>query len=439
MLVSVNSLCRHRLGSAGGVKTRNEKRTPTRTTDESSLIVSLDGPKNDIARPLQTSALSRTEVTVPAVDAPARFGQFGGQFAPELQMDLLLELPSIFHSVLSEKTFWDEFFSCNLVRSSPLQLARGLTKAVGGANIWLEREDLNPFGSYQTRNIIGQVLFAQRIEKTEVIMECGYAGHGLVCATMCTSKKMKFTIFMGASDAAAQFNAVEKMERLGATVVRVQEPDGTLRAATNEALRYYLHRLDSAYYISNGTVGPHPLPTIARTFQSLLGQDIKDLFPGNPNRHPEHTRPDALISPVGSSGSAALGMFAPFIDDHSVRLIAVEAEDAAPLTKGSVGVMYGCKTLLLQDDDGQILRSPSHSFAPDMNFPCAGPELAHWKDIGRLETVTTTSDEAAWGLRLLNETEGIVAGLTAGHAVLETVKVARELDCGKDVILLVSG
>ncbi|KAL4790989.1 tryptophan synthase beta subunit-like PLP-dependent enzyme [Aspergillus venezuelensis] len=439
MLMSVNSPCRHRLGSARWVKTRNEKRTPTRTTDGSSLIVSLDGHKTDIAKPLPTSALSRTEVIIPAIEAPTRFGRFGGQFAPELQMDLLLELPAIFHSILSERTFWDEFFSCNLIRPSPLQLVRRLTKAVGGANIWLKREDLNPFGSYQTWNIIGQVLFAQRLGKTEVIMECGYAGHGRVCATICASKKMKCTIFMGIFDAAAQFDVVEKMKRRGATVVRVQEPDGTLRAATNEALRYSLHHLDSAYYISSGTVGPHPLPTIARTFQSLLGQEIKDSFPGKPKRHLEHDRPEALISPVGSSGSAALGMFAPFIDDHTVRLIAVEAADTVPLTKGSVGVMYGCKTLLLQDDDGQILPSPGHSLAPDMNFPCVGPELAHWKDIGRMKTVTTTSDEAAWGSSILRETEGIVAGLATGHAVLETVNVARELGCGKDIVLLVSG
>ncbi|KAL4963119.1 tryptophan synthase [Aspergillus stella-maris] len=438
MLVSVNSPCRHRLGSARWVKTRNEKRTSTPTTDGSSLIVSLDGPEHDIAKPLPTSALSRTKVTISTVDAPTRFGRFGGQFAPELQMDLLLELPNIFHSILSEQAFWNEFFSCNLIRSSPLQRARRLTKAVGGANIWLKREDLNPFGSYQTRNIIGQVLFAQRIGKTEAIMECGYAGHGLVCATMCASKKMKCTIFIGASDAATQLDAVEKMEKLGATVVRVQEPDGTLRAATNEALRYSLHHLDFAYYISSGTVGPHPLPTIARTFQSLLGQEIKDSFPGKPNRPFKHDRPDAFISHMGSSGSASLGMFAPFIDDHNVRLIAVEAANTAPLTNGSVGVMYGCKTLLLQDDDGQILPSPSHSLAPDMNFPCAGPELAHWKDIGRLETGTTTSEEATWGSSVLRETEGIIAGLATGHAILETVKVARELGCGKDIVLLVS-
>ncbi|KAL4939398.1 hypothetical protein BDV06DRAFT_231072 [Aspergillus oleicola] len=439
MLVAVKSPCRNRLRSARWAKTRNDKHTPARGTEEKFLSSLTQSPKHDIPDPLQASALSRPQITIPTVDTPTRFGQFGGQFSPELQMDLLLELPNIFRSVLSDQNFWDDFFPCNLIRSSPLHLARNLTKAVGGANIWLKREDLNSFGSYQTRNIVGQVLFAHRIGNTEIIMECGFAGHGLLCATICATKKMKCTIFMGASDAVAQPDAIAKMEKLGATVTRVQIPDGTLRAATNEALRYSLHHLDSAYYISSGTVGPHPIPTITRTFQSLLGQEIKDSFPRIAGRHKEGTDPDALISPIGSSGSAALGMFAPFIDDRSVRLIAVEAVDAAPLTKGSVGVMYGCKSLLLQDDDGQILPSPRHSSAPDMNFPCAGPELAHWKDIGRLETVATTSEQAAWGSRVLHETEGILAGLATGHAVLETVKVARELSCDKDVVLLVSG
>ncbi|OJJ02603.1 hypothetical protein ASPVEDRAFT_131478 [Aspergillus versicolor CBS 583.65] len=393
---------------------------------------------------LHAPVWSRHHVSIPAVDAPTRFGQFGGQFAPELQMSLLLDLPSVFHSILSDDIFWEDFLACPLIRPSPLHFAHNLTQAVGGANIWLKREDLNPFGSYQARNIVGQILFAHHIGKTEIAMDCGYAGHGLVCATMCARLKMKCTILMGSSDIAAQPDAIDKMERLGATVISAQIPGlcnsmdkGSLRAATNEALRYSLTHLDSTYHITSGTIGPHPLPSITRTFQSLLGQEIRNCLPRLTGREGNGPPADALISPMGSSGSAALGMFAPFIDDPNVRLIGVEAAGAAPLTHGSVGVMYGCKTLLLQDDNGQIL--PSYSIAPDLNFPCAGPELAHWKDMGRLETVTASNEEAVQGLRVLCEQEGIVSSLATGHAVLETVRVARELGVGKDVVLLVSG
>ncbi|KAL4749016.1 hypothetical protein BDW72DRAFT_214385 [Aspergillus terricola var. indicus] len=390
---------------------------------------------------LQRPLWSRHHTDIPAVDMPARFGRFGGQFAPELQMNLLLDLPSVFRSVLSDNGFWTEFSASPFLRPSPLHLAHSLTKAVGGANIWLKRDDLNPFGSYQTRNIVGQILFAQHIGKTEISMECGFAGHGLFCATMCARINMKCTILMGASDIAAQPDAVEEMKQLGATVVSIQctisdDGSGTLRAATNEALRYSLTRLNTTYHISTSTVGPHPLPAITRTFQSLLGQEIKigsSELSGR-GRGKNNFRPSALVS---SSGAAALGMFAPFISDPAVRLIAVEAADAAPLTHGTPGVMYGCKTLLLQDENGQIL--PSHSISPDLNFPCAGPEMAHWKDLGRLETVTASNEEAVRGLRILCESEGIVPGLATAHAVLETVRVARQLGNGKDVVLLISG
>ncbi|KAL4878753.1 tryptophan synthase beta subunit-like PLP-dependent enzyme [Aspergillus karnatakaensis] len=388
-----------------------------------------------LTQPLATPSWHRQHITIPPADSPSRFGQFGGLFAPELQMDALLGLPALFHGSLSSDAFWNDFNACPLNRPSPLQLAQNLTKAAGGANIWLKREDLNPFASNQARNVIGQIIFAYHIGKREIVIECGFSGHGLVCASLCARMNMKCTIIMGASDIISQPDAVDKMKQLGATVVAAHSPGkdkGALRAATNEALRYSLSHLESAYHITTNTVGPHPIPTIMRTFQSLLGEEVKESFCKQKGR--SKYRPDALISP---SGPAALGMFAPFIDDKNVRLIAVEATDAAPLSHGSIGVMYGCKTLLLQDDDGQIL--PAHSVAPDLNFPCAGPELAHWKDIGRLETVTASSEEAVRGLRVLVEHEGIVPSLATGHAVLEALRIARELGNGRDVVLLVSG
>ncbi|KAJ0425088.1 tryptophan synthase beta subunit-like PLP-dependent enzyme [Aspergillus carlsbadensis] len=423
-------------------KNKHDRQTLPRVFEEKAcapLIKSLNFGLGDL---LNTPPWSRHQISIPAVDAPSRFGQFGGQFAAELQMDILLDLPSVFHSILSDDSFWDDFIACPFIRPSPLHFAQNLTQVVGGANIWLKREDLNPFGSYQARNIVGQTLFAHRIGKTEIVMDCGFAGHGLVCATMCAHLEMKCTIIMGASDVSAQPDAIKKMEKLDATVISAQCPGltkgrnkGYHRSATNEALRYALTHIDSAYHITSGTVGPHPLPSITRTFQSLLGQEIKSCITRMTGR--ESSAPDALISHVGSSGGAALGMFAAFIDDPTVRLIGVEAADAAPLTHGSVGVMYGCKTLLLQDDDGQIIES--YSVAPDLNFPCAGPELAHWKDMARLETVTASNEEAVQGLRILCEHEGLVSSLATGHAILETVRLAKELGPGKNVVLLVSG
>ncbi|RDW65789.1 tryptophan synthase [Aspergillus mulundensis] len=418
---------------------KEDRQVIPRVPKEKYSRLLIDNLNLGLADFLNVPSWTRHHIEIPAVDSPTRFGRFGGQFAPELQMSLLLDLPSVFHSIISDDSFWADFSACPLIRPSPLHLAQNLTQAVGGANIWLKREDLNPYASYQTRNIVGQILFARYVGKTEIAMDCALAGHGLVCATMCARMNIKCTILMGSSDIAAQPDGVKEMKRLGANVISVQctiknDGSGTLRAAANEALRYSLTRLDSTYHITTGTVGPHPLPTITRTFQSLLGQEIRNCVAKPPGKA---FRPSALVSATGPSGAAALGMFAPFISDPSVRLIAVEASDAAPLTHGSVGVMYGCKTLLLQDENGQIL--PSHSISPDLNFQCAGPELAHWKDIGRLETVTASSEEAVQGLRILAESEGIVPGLATGHAVLETVRLARELGAGKDVVLLVSG
>ncbi|KAL3490153.1 tryptophan synthase beta subunit-like PLP-dependent enzyme [Aspergillus germanicus] len=441
MLVSVRSRPRSRQYpyAPRWRKTKHDRHTLPCVPERKTITPLIKSLNLDLGDLLHTPSWSRHQISIPAVDAPSRFGQFGGQFAAELQMDILLDLPSVFHSILSDNSFWDDFTACPLIRPSPLQFAPNLTLVVGGANIWLKREDLNPFGSYQVRNIVGQILFAHRIGKTEIVLDCGFAGHGLVCVTMCARLKMKCTILMGISDVSAQPDAIKKMEELGATVITARFPGitkgGYHRAATNEALRYSLSHIDSAYHITSGTVGPHPLPSITRTFQALLGQEIKNCIARMTGR--ADSAPDALISHVGSSGAAALGMFAAFIDDPAVRLVGVEAVDAAPLTHGSVGVMYGCKTLLLQDDDGQILET--HSVAPDLNFPCAGPELAHWRDMARLETVTASNEEAVQGLRILCEHERIVSSLATGHAVLETMRLAKELGPGKDVVLLVSG
>ncbi|RHZ57314.1 tryptophan synthase [Aspergillus thermomutatus] len=372
----------------------------------------------------------------PILLSPTRFGTFGGRFAPESQMDALQELTLAFDRIVSDHGFWKEFLSCHGIRPSPLRLAENLTRLAGGANIWLKREDLNQHGSHNIRSIVGQALLARRLGKTEVVMECGSARHGIVCAGICTRLNLKCTILMGSWDATNQKDTVDMIKQAGATVITADmgaSPGrGTLRAAVNEALRYSVARLSTAYHIMSGPIGPHPLPTITRTFQSILGEEIKTQFGGASGDR----LPDALVSPVGP-GSAAVGMFYPFIEHPSVKLLGVEAAEAAPLSHGDVGVLHGCRTYLLQDEHGQIL--DSRSISPDLDFPSVGPELAHWKETARVEYVAATDAEALQGVDILRNQEAIVAGAFTGYAVKRTIRLARELGPGKDVVLLVAG
>ncbi|EAW06980.1 tryptophan synthase [Aspergillus clavatus NRRL 1] len=374
--------------------------------------------------------------SLPVLLAPTRFGTYGGRFAPESQMDALSELTLAFDRIISDCNFWAGYLSCPGIRPSPLRLAENLTRHAGGANIWLKREDLNQHGSHNIRNIVGQALIAHRLGKSEIVMDCGSANHGIACAAICARLKMKCTILMGSWDATCQKEDVERIKQLGASLITVETGSAsrsTLRAAVNEALRYAVAHLSTTYHILSGPIGPHPLPTIARTFQSILGEEIKQQFGGGAG---SSRVPDALVSPVGP-GSTAVGMFHPFIDHPSVKLLGVEAAGAAPLSRGDVGVLHGCRTYLLQNDDGQILDSWSPS--PDMNFPSVGPELACWKDMGRVEYATATDDDAVRGVQILRDQEGVDSGLGTGYAVERTMKLARELGPGRDVVLLVTG
>ncbi|KAF7165270.1 hypothetical protein CNMCM5623_009492 [Aspergillus felis] len=373
---------------------------------------------------------------LPILLSPTRFGTFGGRFAPESQMDALQELTLAFDRTISDYGFWREFLSSPGIRPSPLRLAENLTRIAGGANIWLKREDLNQHGSHNIRSIVGQALLARRLGKTELVMECGSARHGIVCAATCARLNMKCTILMGSRDASNQKDSVDMIRQLGATVLTADMGAssglGTLRAAVNEALRYSVAHLSTTYHIMSGPIGPHPLPTITRTFQSILGEEIKTQFGGASGGR----LPDALVSPVGS-GSAAVGMFYPFIEHPSVKLLGIEAAEAAPLSHGDVGVLHGCRTYLLQDEHGQIL--DSSAISPDLDFPSVGPELAHWKETARVEYVAVTDAEALRGVDILQSQEGIVSGAMTGYAVERTIRLARELGPGKDVVLLVAG
>ncbi|KAL6228603.1 tryptophan synthase beta subunit-like PLP-dependent enzyme [Aspergillus navahoensis] len=361
-----------------------------------------------------------------------RFGDFGGRFAPELQMDALQSLTVSFEKTRLDGAFCEGLPFNSTVRPSPLQLAKNLTLLAGGAFIWLKREDLCEYGSENTLSILGQILFARRIGKTEIVTECGSASHGIVCAKTCERLKLSCTIFMAESDANSQARAIQLMRIFGASVVLVQANNGlgTLRSALNEAIRYSVCRIDSAYHVMCGPIGPHPLPTITRHFQSILGEETKAQFAERNGGH----LPDAIVSPVGT-GSGAVGMFYPFIQCETVQLVGVEAMEAAPLSRGSVGVLYGCKTYVLQNTDGQIL--PSRSAAPDMALPVAGPELAHWRSTKRVTFVAESDSDAFEGIELLGKQEGILAGLSTGYAISKSMSLARELGAGKHIVLLI--
>lgn len=361
------------------------------------------------------------------------YGSFGGRFAPESIIGFLYELASFFETAISDPSFWAEFATFQQVRSTPLQVASKLTDLAGGATIWLKREDQNEYGSHKTRNIVGQLLLARRMGFTDIVTDCASAKHGNFTAAMCARLGMRCVVMMGADDADAQHEDVLEMKMLGAKVLTARTTSGlgTLRAAITEALRYSVCNHESTYYLMGCPVGPCPLPTLTRTFQGLLGEEVAVQM-----RDAAGCQPDAVITAVGS-GSGAVGLFRPFVQHAAIRLVGVEAAQAAALTKGDVGVLQGAKTHLLQSSDGQIL--DSYSISPDMNISSVGPELAHWKDSGRIEISTATDADGLDGFKTLRHHEGILPGLDCSHAVRRALDLARELGPGKNLVLLVTG
>lgn len=360
-----------------------------------------------------------------------RYGQFGGRFAPESIMCFLHHLHQSFNTVTSNPLFWDAFETFQ--RQTPLHRSTKLTALAGGATIWLKREDQNPFGSHKARNIIGQLLLARWIGRSEVVTDCASANHGVFIAEMCFHLKLGCVIVMGADDADSQKDEVLEMERLNARIVTTRTPSGmgTLRAAMAEAFRYLVGNHETTFYLAGGPIGPSPLPTMNATFQAFLGKEVEAQICNAAGR-----LPDAVIAPVGT-GSGAVGLFRPFLRHPDIRLIGVQAAKAATLAHGEVGVLYGARTLLLQDTDGQVL--DSHSHAPDLNISMVSPEVAYWRTNLQMEVMTATDDEALNGLEILREHEGISPGLDSCHAVGKTIQLARELGRGKNIILLVTG
>ncbi|EKV07043.1 Tryptophan synthase [Penicillium digitatum] len=361
------------------------------------------------------------------------YGSYGGRFAPESIMGFLYELTSFFEATVSDPSFWEEYATFQRAHVTPLQRAQNLTSLAGGATIWLKREDKNEYGSHKIRNILGQLLLARRMGRSEIVTECASAKHGKFTAAMCARLGLRCVVVIGADDASAQEQDMREIKGLGAKILPARTPSGmgSLRAAITEALRYAVCNHESAYYLMGSPVGPSPLPTLARTFQALLGEEVAAQM-----REAVGGQPDALVTAIGS-GSGAIGLFRPFLHDSSIRLVGVEAAKAAALTDGELGVLQGARTLLLQNQDGQIL--DSHSISPDMNLSTVSPEIAHWKDSGRIEISTATDAVALDGFRTLQHREGFLPGLDSSHAVTKALDLARELGPGKNVVFLVTG
>lgn len=374
-------------------------------------------------------------------DLPKRFGEYGGQYVPESLMDCLSELEDGFNKIMNDEAFWEEYRSYYpwMGRPGHLHLAERLTEHAGGANIWLKREDLNHTGSHKINNALGQLLLAKRLGKTKIIAETGAGQHGVATATVCAKFGMECTVYMGAEDVRRQALNVFRMKLLGAKVVAVEAGSRTLRDAVNEALRAWVVHLEDTHYIIGSAIGPHPFPTIVRTFQSVIGRETKAQMLEKRGK-----LPDAVVACVGG-GSNAVGMFYPFADDPSVKMLGVEAggdgldtlRHSATLTAGTKGVLHGVRTYILQNEHGQI--DDTHSVSAGLDYPGVGPELSNWKDTERAKFVACTDSQAFVGFRLMSQLEGIIPALESSHGIWGAIELAKTMNKDQDVVICLSG
>ncbi|KAL2141965.1 hypothetical protein VTI28DRAFT_1747 [Corynascus sepedonium] len=372
---------------------------------------------------------------------PERFGEFGGQYVPESLMDCLSELEEGFNKIKDDPAFWEEYRSYYpwMGRPGHLHKAERLTEYAGGANIWLKREDLNHTGSHKINNALGQLLLARRLGKTKIIAETGAGQHGVATATVCAKFGMECTVYMGAEDVRRQALNVFRMKLLGAKVVAVEAGSRTLRDAVNEALRAWVVHLEDTHYIIGSAIGPHPFPTIVRTFQSVIGNETKAQMLEKRGK-----LPDAVVACVGG-GSNAVGMFYPFSNDPSVKLLGVEAggdgvdtpRHSATLAAGTKGVLHGVRTYILQNEHGQI--SDTHSVSAGLDYPGVGPELSNWKDIDRAKFIAATDAQAFIGFRLMSQLEGIIPALESSHGIYGAIELAKTMSKDQDVVICLSG
>ena len=375
-------------------------------------------------------------------DATGHFGEFGGRYAPETLMSPLLELEDAYMSLKEDSDFQEEFqyyLREYVGRPNPLYYAERLTQLLGGAKIYLKREDLNHTGAHKINNTIGQILLARRMGKDRIIAETGAGQHGVATATVAAKFDMECEVYMGEEDIVRQALNVFRMKLLGTTVTPVNSGSCTLKDAINAAFRDWVTNVRTTYYLIGSVVGPHPYPMIVRDFQAVIGQEARAQTLEQTGR-----LPDYVVACVGG-GSNSIGMFHPFYADSSVKLIGVEAagesilsgRHAATISAGSIGVFHGAKCYLLQEDDGQI--TPAHSISAGLDYPGVGPEHSFYKATGRADYVSVTDEESVAGFKLLSEAEGIIPALEAAHAMAYISKLAPTLDRDQTIVLCLSG
>ncbi|MDR6263763.1 tryptophan synthase subunit beta [Roseobacter sp. N2S] len=366
-------------------------------------------------------------------DENGRFGDFGGRFVSETLMPLILDLEAEYEKAKVDTDFWaemDYLWKHYVGRPSPLYYASRVTEELGGAKVYFKRDELNHTGAHKINNVLGQILLARRMGKTRIIAETGAGQHGVATATVCAKFGLKCVVYMGAHDVERQAPNVFRMRLLGAEVVPVTSGRGTLKDAMNDALRDWVTNVDDTFYCIGTVAGPHPYPAMVRDFQSIIGKEVREQLA---EQEGEGTLPDSVIAAIGG-GSNAMGLFFPFLDDKSVRIIGVEAggkgvndkmEHCASLTGGKPGVLHGNRTYLLQDDAGQILEG--YSISAGLDYPGIGPEHSWLHDTGRAEYVSVTDAEALEAFQFSCRTEGIIPALEPSHALAHVRKLAPTL------------
>ncbi|MCG1027411.1 tryptophan synthase subunit beta [Virgibacillus halodenitrificans] len=375
-------------------------------------------------------------------DATGKYGEFGGKFVPELLMPALIELEKLYEEAIQDPEFIEElnkYLAEYVGRETPLYLAENLTKKLEGAQIYLKREDLNHTGAHKINNTVGQALLTKRMGKKKVVAETGAGQHGVATATVCALLDLECVVFMGEEDIRRQRLNVFRMELLGAEVRSVSHGSGTLKDAVNEALRYWVSNVDDTHYILGSVVGPHPFPKIVRDFQSVIGNETKEQFKQKAGK-----LPNAVIACVGG-GSNAMGMFYPFIQEESVTMYGVEAggqgletsKHAATLTSGSIGVLHGTMTHLLQDAHGQI--EEAFSISAGLDYPGVGPEHSHLHETKRVTYDSITDKEALDAFQFLSKTEGIIPALESAHAIAYAMKIAPKMSADESIVVCLSG
>ncbi|WP_022964207.1 tryptophan synthase subunit beta [Halopseudomonas pelagia] len=378
--------------------------------------------------------------TIP--DQRGHFGPYGGRFVSETLMDALEELEELYERLSADAGFQAEFdhdLAHYVGRPSPLYLAERLTAKVGGAQIYLKREDLNHTGAHKVNNTIGQALLAKHMGKPRVIAETGAGQHGVATATVAARLGLKCQVYMGAEDVKRQSLNVYRMKLLGAEVIPVTSGSKTLKDAMNEAMRDWVTNIDDTFYIIGTVAGPHPYPKLVRDFQCVIGREARAQCLAQYGK-----LPDALVACVGG-GSNAIGLFHPFLEDNSVAMYGVEAgglgletgQHAAPLAAGRPGVLHGNRTYLMEDDAGQIIET--HSVSAGLDYPGVGPEHSWLKDIGRVTYVNATDEEALTAFRELTRIEGIMPALESAHAVAYAMKLAATMRPDQTIVVNLSG